>query len=138
MENNIHIKIYHKNINKYIIKEWRAKISFDVERWYFINKIIASVYNKLRLNCYNNSKSILIDINESFSFINHPKFYRINIPMNKELYNNLLNKLITECGNWENIYKIVDSYEKHQLNNRLSNIVTYRIIKENNKEDSFK
>ena len=58
--------------------------------------------------------------------------------MNKELYNNLLNKLIIECGNWENIYKIVDSYENHQWNNRLSNIVTERNIKENNKEDSFK
>ena len=58
--------------------------------------------------------------------------------MNKELYNNLLNRLITECGNWENIYKIVDSYEKHQLNNILSNIVTERNIKKNNKEDSLK
>jgi len=76
----------------------------------FLNKIIVSVYNTLRLNCYNNSKSILIDINESFSFINNLKFYRINIQMNKELYNNLLNRLITKCCNWENIYKIVDSY----------------------------
>jgi len=99
IENNIHMKMYHKNINKYIIKECKAKISFNVERWYFFNKIIASVYNTLRLNCYNNSKSISIDINESFSFIKHLKFYRINIQMNKELYNNLLNKLITECGN---------------------------------------
>ena len=66
IENNIHIKMYHKNINKYIIKEWKAKISFNMERWYFFNKIITSVYNTLRLNCYNNSKSILIDINESF------------------------------------------------------------------------
>ena len=138
MKNNIHIKIYHKNINKYIIKEWRAKISFNMKDCIFFNKIIASVYNKLRLNCYNNSKSISIDINESFLFINYLKFYRINIQMNKELYNNLLNKLITECCNWKNIYKIIDSYEKYQLNNRLSNIVTNRNIKENNKEDSFK
>ena len=70
-----------------------------MERLYFFNKIIASVYNTLKLNCYNNSKSILIDINESFSFINYLKFYRINIQMNKELYNNLLNRLIIECGN---------------------------------------
>ena len=99
MANNIHIKIYHQNINKYIIKEQRAKISFDMERMVFFNKIIASVYNKLKLNSYNNSKSVSIDINESFLFINNPKFYRIHIPMNKELYNNLLNRLMTECGN---------------------------------------
>ena len=90
-----------------------------MERMVFFNKIIASVYNKLRLNSYNNSKSVSMNINESFSFINNPKFYGIHIPMNKELYNNLLNKFMTECSNWENIYKIVDSHEKQQLNNIL-------------------